>query len=141
MRADRRAFERGDAEVLPWEEPVVTAASSIADSLAGYAQDGTRTLRLVRGSGGTAIASDEDAIAAATRRLARAEGLLVEPGAAAAVAAWEQLEADGDVVLLLTGHGLKDPDSLRGEDVAPTEVAAGEVDAVGELLEGWRACA
>jgi threonine synthase len=136
-----RAFERGDEEVLAWEEPVATAASSIADSLVGYAQDGTRTLRLVRESGGVAIASGEEAIAAATRRLAREEGLLVEPGAAAAVAAWERLDADGDVVLLLTGHGLKDPDSLRGEAVSPPAVAPGEVDAVGELLEGWRACA
>jgi threonine synthase len=136
-----RAFERGDAEVQAWDEPVVTAASSIADSLAGYADDGTRTLRLVRESDGLAIAADEDAIAAAARRLARAEGLLVEPGAAAAVAACERLEAEGDVVLLLTGHGLKDPDGLRaatGDAEVPPPVAPGAVDAVGERLERWR---
>jgi threonine synthase len=136
-----RAFERGDAHVVAWEEPVRTAASSIADSLAGYAEDGTRTLRLVRESGGVAVAVDEGAIAAATRRLARAEGLLVEPGAAAAVAAWERLELDGDAVLLLTGHGLKDPEGLRaatGDADLASPVAPGEVDAVGERLEGWR---
>jgi threonine synthase len=134
-----RAFQRGEDEVRAWAAPAHTAASSIADSLAGYADHGTRTLRLVRASGGAAVAVGEDAIAAAARRLAREVGLFVEPGAAAAVAAAEGL--DGDVVLLLTGHGLKDPDSLRGEAVAPPEVEAAAVDAVEELLEGWRACA
>ena len=48
---------------------------------------------MVRQSGGTAIAVSEEETRKATIDLARSEGLLVEPGAAVAVAAYRKLAA------------------------------------------------
>ena len=139
-----RAFEAGAEEVDAWDRPVETAASSIADALRGYPEDGTRTLSVVRRSGGRAVSVSEEESRAAMDDLARSEGLLVEPGAAVAVAAYKRLavenviEGGQTVVIVLTGHGLKDPDalalaSLRGE-AAPV-VEPGDIGALGEALE------
>ncbi len=82
-----------------------TAAAAIADALRGYEDEGLLTLDAVRESGGSVVAVDEAAIAAAGHRLAR-RGLFVEPAAAAAVAALD-LVAGGRTVAVLTGHGAK----------------------------------
>src|SRR5437867_5285116 len=82
-------------------------------------------------SGGTIEAVSDVEIMAAHRRLAREEGLLVEPASAAGVALLlrkakaRQVTADGAAGCGLTGHGLKDPQALtRGlkipRPVAPT---------------------
>lgn len=101
-----------------------TRAGAIADSLRGYEREGLLTLSAVKESGGTVCAVEEDTILAATHVLAH-RGLLVEPAAAAALAA---LELDGvravlsgvtDVVLLLTGHGAKEPLSNRTTAISP----------------------
>src|SRR5438552_6024666 len=69
-------------------------------------------------SGGTIDAVSDAEIMAAHRRLAREEGLLVEPASAAGVALLlrkakaRQLADHGAVVCVLTGHGLKDPQAL-----------------------------
>jgi len=69
-------------------------------------------------SGGTIEAVSDAEITAAHRRLAREEGLLVEPASAAGVALLlrkakaRQLADHGAVVCVLTGHGLKDPQAL-----------------------------
>jgi threonine synthase len=74
-------------------------------------------------SGGTIEAVSDDEIMAAHRRLAREEGLLVEPASAAAVALLLKKAAARNpggepVVCVLTGHGLKDPQALtRGSRV------------------------
>jgi threonine synthase len=141
------AFESGAKEVSEWEHSVETAASSIADPLRGYPEDGTRTLSVVRQSGGTAIAVSEEETRQATIELARSEGLLVEPGAAVAVAAYRKLAAQAVVstgeraVVVLTGHGLKDPDALRsaaGSEPETGVVEAGDVEALGAALEVYQ---
>ena len=82
-------------------------------------------------SGGTIEAVSDAEIMAAHRRLAREEGLLVEPASAAGVAlllkraAARRVGAAEPIVCVLTGHGLKDPQALtRGlrvpRPVAPT---------------------
>jgi threonine synthase len=69
-------------------------------------------------SGGTIEAVTDAEILAAHRRLAREEGLLVEPASAAGVALLIRRAEKGDVpkdapvVCVLTGHGLKDPDAI-----------------------------
>jgi threonine synthase len=70
-------------------------------------------------SGGTIEAITDSEIMAAQRRLAREEGLLVEPASAAAVAlmlrrakAAKFSMENEPVVCVLTGHGLKDPQAL-----------------------------
>jgi threonine synthase len=141
------AFESGAKEVSEWEHSVETAASSIADPLRGYPEDGTRTLSVVRQSGGTAIAVSEEETRQATIELARSEGLLVEPGAAVAVAAYRKLAAQAVIsrgeraVVVLTGHGLKDPDALRSAAGSKAEtgvVEAGDVEALGAALEVYK---
>lgn len=80
----------------------------------GYEEQGLITLADVRGTGGTVVAVDEEAIAAAQRRL-RAAAHLVEAAAATAVAALETracralLTPGTPAVLMLTGHGAKEP--------------------------------
>jgi threonine synthase len=140
-----RAFEAGAKEVHEWEHSVETAASSIADPLRGYPEDGTRTLSVVRKSGGRAVAVSEEETRQATTDLAGSEGLLVEPGAAVAVAAYRKLAAqevirEGETaVIVLTGHGLKDPDALRLAVGRITDEATvvdpGDVEALGAALE------
>ena len=142
-----RAFESGAKEVREWEHSVKTAASSIADPLRGYPEDGTRTLSVVRESGGKAIAVSEEQTRKATIDLARSEGLLVEPGAAVAVAAHRKLAdqkliREGETaVIVLTGHGLKDPGAMHSAvgttDEAPA-VEPGDVEALGTALEARR---
>ena len=72
-------------------------------------------LRAVRESGGFAIAVDDDAIAAAWREVAAAEGLLLCPEGAATYAAYRQALGDGRigrgerVVLFNCASGLKYP--------------------------------
>ena len=139
-----RAFEAGAVEVGAWEHPVETASSSIADPLRGYPEDGTRTLFTLRQSGGIAIAVSEEETSRAMMVLGRSEGLFVEPGAAVAVAAYRKLidrkiiGSDERVVVVLTGHGLKDPSALSSaasaeKNGAPV-VEPGDVGALGGVL-------
>ncbi|MQA77136.1 MAG: pyridoxal-phosphate dependent enzyme [Streptosporangiales bacterium] len=92
-----------------------TVAEAIADPMRGYEDEGALTLAAVRDSGGTVVAVPDADIVAARDDLARDEGLLVEPAAAAPLAALRRLLADGtvpasgDVVLVATGHGAKEP--------------------------------
>jgi threonine synthase len=121
-----RAFRSGAAEVTPWAN-ARTVAGGIQDPLVGYSQDGTRTLAVIRQSGGAAVAVPDAAIEEATRWMARDEGLYVEPTAAVATAAVAALREsriirEGDtVVVVATGHGLKQP-VVRAEEaeVLPT---------------------
>lgn len=76
-------------------------------------------VRAAGGSGGRFVAVTDAEISEAQASLA-AEGIFVEPASAAAVAGAWQLGADppdqGDVVCVLTGHGLKDPDAVPRSD-------------------------
>ena len=71
-------------------------------------------LRVLRESGGVALAVDDDAIRVWHRRLAEAEGIYAEPTSAAAFAGLERLAAevriakDETVLVVVTGFGLKD---------------------------------
>ncbi len=80
-------------------------------------------------SGGTIDAVTDDEILAAYRDLARLEGIFCEPASAASLAGVRKLAADSridpgaTIVCVLTGHGLKDPDTAT-RNVAPTLTAA-----------------
>lgn len=89
-----------------------TAATAIADPLRGYERQGLLTLAAIEASRGNAVAVDEDDIADATARL-RSAGLWVEPSSAIALVAAERAAhtADGPVVAVLTGHGIKVQDA------------------------------
>jgi threonine synthase len=104
-----RAFASGAETTTAWENPVTHAAGLRVPS--PFA--GRQMLRLLRDSGGDAIAVGETAIADAQRLLGRLEGAWTAPEAAALVAALTvmkergQVTADARIVLVLTGAGIK----------------------------------
>lgn len=86
-------------------------------------------------SGGRFIQVTDGEILEAQRLLA-AEGVFVEPASAAAFAGARTLDPsglpEGDVVCVMTGHGLKDPDAVTGPE--PLRVPA-SLEAVREAME------
>jgi len=109
------AFQQNAAHVVPWESPVNTLATGIADPLTGYLQDGEYTLNIIRRTHGVAVAVSESEILKATKHLAEREGIWAEPSGAVGLAALWKLLKEGiiqvneRVVLLITGHGFKEP--------------------------------
>jgi len=75
-------------------------------------------------SGGAIEAVTDDEILAAYRLLASAEGVFCEPASAASVAGLLKVgvPAGSTVVCVLTGHGLKDPDTAIGQIDPPRTV-------------------
>ncbi|MCK9495985.1 MAG: threonine synthase, partial [Dehalococcoidia bacterium] len=101
--------------------------------------DGAIEARDASGGGITAVTDDE--ILEAYRLLASQEGVFCEPASAASVAGLvrrhrEGADLSGQVaVCIITGHGLKDPDTaLKVEAI--THEAPADVDAVARVL-GW----
>jgi threonine synthase len=109
-----RAFEAGAETTQPWPEPrTVAYGITVAAPLGG-----PQLLRILRGSGGTAVAVD-DADALSTRaECAAAEGVLLSPEGAVALHAVRMLTAQGwvtpadRVVVLNTGSPLVQPETL-----------------------------
>ncbi len=85
-------------------------------------------------SEGAILAVSDAEILSAQRWLAGLEGVFAEPASAAAVAGLSRarhqglVEEGADVVCVLTGHGLKDPDAARTDLPPPVSV---EADAAG----------
>jgi threonine synthase len=81
-------------------------------------------------SGGLIETVSDDEILAMQLRIAQAEGAFCEPASAAGVAGVARLAREGrlgqaeTVVCILTGHGLKDPDAVAGEEGSLTPVPA-----------------
>ncbi len=92
-------------------------------------------------SGGVIEAVTDDEILAAYRDLARIEGMFCEPASAASVAGVRKLAEAGridpgaTIVCVLTGHGLKDPDTAARQSERVIEAEA-TVAGVREAL-GW----
>ena len=107
-----RAFDENGSVDAWTHQPSI--ASALNDTLAGYERDGDYTLDWIRAFDGCAVAVDENTIADAARKLATTEGLVVEPSAAVTVGAVRtllergQIAPDENVLLVTTGHGLKD---------------------------------
>lgn len=136
-----QAFEAGAEEVSAWGTPQ-TIASGISDPLIGYERDGTYTLKLVRRSGGLAIAVSDEQLRAAMQLLARGEGIYAEPTGASPIAAlprlWARgdLQADSRIVCMVTGHGFKDGKAYQEMPVSTHRVEdPGDIAAVAQLCE------
>lgn len=91
------------------------SAQTKADSIsAGLPRDRIKASRAVQKSGGEWLRVEDHEILAAIPKLASATGIFAEPAAAASFAGFEQalecglVSPDEDVVLLITGNGLKD---------------------------------
>jgi threonine synthase len=132
-----KAFHEGAETTTAWENPTTDAAGLRVPS--PFA--GRQMLRILRESGGDAIAVSERAIVEAQRLLARLEGIWTSPEGAALVAALAamkergQVTAEARIVIMLTGAGIKyappelpTPIDLTGTD---EEVRAAVRGAVG----------
>ncbi len=116
-----RAFEERAEESRPWPDPVTFAAGiRVPKALGDFL-----VLRALRESDGTAVAVSDDDIAQTMTGVGEAEGLLVCPEGAAALAAAAKLRregwlaADAEVVVFNTGTGLKYAESLQGRAARP----------------------
>jgi threonine synthase len=106
------AWQRGGEAIQ--REPSTTIASGISVDLPN---DGIMALRAVRETGGMFIEATDEEMLAAMATLAQQAGVFVEPACAAAYVGLEKahqlgaIGADDEVVLQLTGSGLKDTKS------------------------------
>jgi threonine synthase len=104
-----KAFHDGAETTVAWEHPTTDAAGLRVPS--PFA--GRQMLRILRESGGDAIAVSERAIVEAQRLLARLEGIWTSPEGAALIAALAamkdrgQVTAEARIVIMLTGAGIK----------------------------------
>src|SRR6267142_2056362 len=127
-----KAFASGAETTTAWENPTTHAAGLRVPS--PFA--GRQMLRLLRETGGGAVAVDETAIQEAQRLVARTEGIWTAPESAALVAALSQLKdrgaaiRDAEIMLIFTGAGLKyEPPALG----APTDLAGAEEEILAQV--------
>ena len=113
-----RALETGS-----FSAPV--RSSTIADSIAvDVPRNGEHALSKLRRYRGKAVCVSDEEILLAQRRLASTTGLFAEPSSSAAFAGFlkvrDSLDRSARIVLLITGSGLKDPESAaRGLAATP----------------------
>jgi threonine synthase len=106
-----RVWETGE-DLIPVAPHTVASAIAI-----GSPKSWRKALRELQASNGAAIAASDDAILDAKARIG-AEGIGCEPASAASLAGARMLRSlgiiaqDADVVAVLTGHTLKDPDAI-----------------------------
>lgn len=113
-----------------------TAATAIR---IGRPARGEQALQAAEESGGKIIAVSDDNILAMQRRLAQ-EGIWVEPASAAGLAGFQNEVRAGHiqprgkrVVIICTGHGLKDPDIIAQRMEKP-HVVAPDLQALEDLI-------
>jgi threonine synthase len=134
-----RAYARGFAEAAAGAPMLVageaaerrtTLATAIRISDPAHAEEAAAA---VASSGGRVVSLTDEAILQAWRDLAREEGVLCEPSSAAGLAAVVAagVERGTRVVCVLTGHGLKDPETAARES-APPVVVDPDPDAIAE---------
>lgn len=101
-------------EVIPFKSPE-TVATAIR---IGAPVNAEKALRAIRQTGGTAESVTDEEILSMQRDLARKEGIGVEPASAASVAGIKKLVEEGRIdpderiVCVVTGHLLKDPETV-----------------------------
>lgn len=92
-------------------------------------------------SGGVIEAVTDDEIIAAYQYIASEEGIFAEPGSAASIAGLMRALENGDipkgstVVSVLTGNGLKDPDTAIHVSKDKTTILPNDLDAVKQFIE------
>jgi threonine synthase len=112
--------------VVPEKRPE-TVATAIR---IGAPVNAEKALAAIRHTGGTAEWVTDDEILAMQKALAQKEGIGVEPASAASVAGVRKLAEAGvidpgeRVVCVVTGHLLKDPETVIKQCKPPTEIDA-----------------
>jgi threonine synthase len=122
VRAIREGLPIVEAEMAP--ETVATAIRI------GAPVNAEKALVAIRETGGTAESVTDEEILCMQRDLARKEGIGVEPASAASVAGIRKLaeqgmlDRDETIVCVVTGHLLKDPESVIRQCEPPIEIDA-----------------
>ncbi|MDP7080577.1 MAG: threonine synthase [Candidatus Undinarchaeales archaeon] len=99
-----------------------------------------KAIRAIKESNGTALAVSDESILSAQRRLARQEGLFVEPASASPIAGLEALleegtiGADERVVCVTTGTGLKDPNIVIDRYPDPIVRIDADIEEIGKVI-------
>jgi threonine synthase len=120
------AVEQKFPEVVPCTDPE-TIATAIR---IGAPVNAEKALAAIRQTGGTAASVTDEEILAMQRDLARKEGIGVEPASAASVAGVKKLVEAGvidrseRIVCVVTGHLLKDPETVVKQCEPPIEIDA-----------------
>jgi threonine synthase len=134
-----RLVERGDDTVVP-EVP-----STIARSIAiGNPADGPFAGRAIRETGGWAAAVTDAELVEGIRLLAETTGIFAETAGGVTVAAAAALAREGrlgpadELVVCITGNGLKTTDAVRGA-LAEAPVVAPKVREVAALVAARQA--
>jgi len=121
-----RAIHGGLPEVIPERNPE-TVATAIR---IGAPVNAEKALAAIRKTRGTAESVTDDEILSMQRDLARKEGIGVEPASAASVAGVKRLremgaiDRDEKIVCVVTGHLLKDPETVIRQCEPPLEIDA-----------------
>jgi threonine synthase len=127
-----KAFEEKDDNTSAWENPTTHAAGLRVPS--PFA--GRQMLKILRDSGGGAVAVSESDIEDAQRLVARVEGIWTAPESAALVAALPRMRDEGtvtrdaEIVMVFTGAGIKyDPPPLP----APVDLAGSDAEIIAQV--------
>ena len=108
------SYQRGDNDIRS-----VTSTTRISGLAVPYDIDAGIALGLLRACGGRGFAVSDEEVYRAQRLLLEREGIYCEPAGATALAGYLQaletgvVAPDEPAVCLVTGHGFKDPDSIR----------------------------
>lgn len=129
------AVQKGKSEIEAIKNPE-TVATAIR---IGAPVSATKALRAIYDSDGYAETVTDDEILSAQKMLARKEGIGVEPASAASIAGLQKLVNQGvvdkgeQVVCIVTGHLLKDPNTAINACVEPLEVEA-DINKLAEII-------
>jgi len=121
-----RAMRDNLPEVVPEQQPE-TIATAIR---IGAPVNAEKALTAIRKTGGLAESVTDEEILRMQRDLARKEGIGVEPASAASVAGIRKLaessmiDRNERIVCVVTGHLLKDPETVIKQCEPPTEIDA-----------------
>lgn len=128
------AFAAGTDVVRPVERP-----DTLVRSLAiGSPADGSYAIRLAQASGGAVLGVTDAEMVDSIRLLARTEGIFTETAGGVTVATLRRAVAEGrvdrgdEVVLVITGNGLKTLDALEDGAALPSPIAPSY-----EAFESW----
>mgnify|MGYP001058938515 CR=1 FL=1 len=108
------AFKKREKSIHRVENPETVATAIRIGSPASW----KKALRSIFESSGVMETVSDEEILESQKRLARLEGLFVEPASASSIAGLRRLvdagsvEVDEEVVAVATGHGLKDPEII-----------------------------
>lgn len=131
------AVKEGADDIVPVENPE-TIATAIR---IGAPVSAVKALRAIYDSDGTSDTVTDDEILDAQKLLARTEGIGVEPASASSIAGLRKLVDAGeidkgeDIVCIVTGHLLKDPNTAIDACKEPVNIEA-DVESLSRVLKG-----